>query len=73
MEHGAFRCSLSTVTLRIDSLIEQAATENSQDAKLENSVTLFAPTQVTAKNLRMMKELLERQSSISLLGNCAPY
>ncbi|GAA5974908.1 hypothetical protein JCM5350_004498 [Sporobolomyces pararoseus] len=37
-----------------------AKTHNSQDAKLENSMTLFPPTQVTAKNLRMMKELLEK-------------
>ncbi|GAA5914205.1 uncharacterized protein JCM6883_000775 [Sporobolomyces salmoneus] len=35
-------------------------TKNSPEAKLENSITLFPPTQVTAKNLRMMKDLLEK-------------
>ncbi|GAA5936364.1 uncharacterized protein JCM15063_001867 [Sporobolomyces koalae] len=36
-----------------------AATDNTEHAKLANSVTLFPPEQVTANNLRKMKEILE--------------
>ncbi|GAA6015830.1 hypothetical protein JCM11491_007201 [Sporobolomyces phaffii] len=34
--------------------------ENAHDAKLANTMLLFPPGQVTAKNLRMMKDLLEK-------------
>lgn len=50
----------------------QNRTDNSQDAKLDNSVTLFSPTQVTAKNLRMMKDLLESESGLDSRLGSAP-
>jgi len=55
----SFTYTMTSTASDWSSVFGQAATENPSDAKLDNSICLFPPEQITTKNLRMLKELLE--------------